>query len=289
MRRIAYVLLASTVLMLAHLGGVCAQNVPADITVISVLTMAKEEAEKAPDEESRTTLRWLVAMSLQTTGHMALFGSYIDDLRKAQEQRESVKAQRDDIDKFNFEVEANAKRAFLSGDIDRAKEILGQCRHTGLAPSRCGNGEWGFLTGPVDSMLFIRWEIEHGRMDAAFHRLKTIEWLPELRAINTVGVGAYVAAGNREKILELRQLAEAAGGKFDSCIMTPPSSRLMGDFPSLESAAVIRKMACDGQARAALDRALSETDLGLRTRALCVVAEGLAGIPGVSFEPLKVF
>jgi hypothetical protein len=285
MRRIAYVLLASTVLVLTPLGGGRAQDVPADITVLSVLTMAKEEAEKEPNETSRGTLRGKVALSMMRAGQATAFGSYVMDARTAHLEREMVEAQQDEAKTFNLEILAKAKQAFLAGNVEQAKEILGQCRMRVWPPPRCSHGEWP-SSRSVHDLLFLGWEVEEGRFDGAFERLKTIEWFPELRATAMVVIGPHVAAGNREKLVEVRRLAEAAGGRFDSCIMTPPPSRLLGEAGPVENAAALRKLACDGEAKAALDRALSQSDVRLRINALLIVAEGLAGVPGSSFERL---
>jgi hypothetical protein len=273
-------------LTLLDAGVAAARDVPAEITVVSVLTMAKEEAEKGRDEAFRATLRGKVALSMRITGQAAAFGSYVRDAWIATLERETREAQQDEAKVFNLEFLAKAKQTFLDGDVEQAKEILRQCRTSAWPPPRCAVGEWPPPSPSFHDILFIGWEIEEGRFDAAFHRLKATEWFPDLQAVVMVGVGPYVVAGDRDKLLELRRLAEAAGGRFDSCILIPPPSRF-GTVPdSLESAAALRKLACDGEARAALDIALSRTDLVLRVGALLIVAEGLAGIPGVSFERL---
>lgn len=284
MLRLVSVLSLALGLTLLDSGLAAAQDVPAEITVVSVLTMAKEEAEKGPDEESRVTLRGKVALSIRNAGQAAAFGNYVADARTALLEREAREAQQDEAKTFNLEILARAKQAFLAGDVEQAKEILRQCRTSAWPPPRCANGEWPPPSASFHDVLFIGWDMEEGRLDGAFHRLKATEWFPDLRAMALVAIGPYVVAGDRDRLLEVRRLAEEAGGKFDSCILIPPPSRF-GTVPdALENGAALRKLACDGEARAALDSALSRTNLVLRIGALLIVAEGLAGIPGVSFE-----
>jgi hypothetical protein len=94
-----------------------------------------------------------------------------------------------------------------------------------------------------------------------------------------IKVGAYVAAGDRNKLLELRQLAEAAGATFDSCLMKEPLLKSLGN------AAKLRKLACDGQVNAALDIARAQRGSRIRTDAFTLIAEGMAGAFGLSGEP----
>jgi hypothetical protein len=284
MLRVAYVLLTSTVLILAPLSGVDAQGTSEDITIVAILRMAAQEAEKGPDEKSRIISRDRVALTMVKTGQAASFGSYVDDARKARQRMETVLAQRDEVDAFNLELEARARQAFLAGDVERAKDILGQCRtKTPVTPSRCAPIEWDYTDGQFKA-TFVMWEVEEGRFGAALQRLKTIVWYPPARAIGLILLGSYVVGGDSEKIKELRQLAEEAGGVFESCILMVPSSP-----NTVEDAAVIRMLACDGQAQSALGLALSRPYQDWRLGALLVIAEGLAGIPGLSSLGLQYY
>jgi hypothetical protein len=282
MRRVAYVLFA-TVLMLVPLGSGGAQDVPADITILSVLTMAKQEAEKAPDEKARISLRYSVALAIEKTGHAASFGTYVADARSASQHRDSVNAAQSEITKFNLDVELRAKQAFLTGDVERAKAILNECRPY-FPPPRCGPGEWRVSDDWFD-VPFVWWDIEAGRLEAAWDRVKTGKWIPRARGFVAVMIGPHAAAGDQDKIFELTRLAMRAGDRFDSCIMVVRFDLAAPPEP-YGQAAEIRKLSFDGHARAALDLALSQQSVGPRTNALLVVAEGLAGIPGLSNERL---
>jgi hypothetical protein len=257
-----------------------AQSVPAEITVVSVLTMAKEEAEKAPDEESRMKLRNGVASSLKRTGQQAAFGTYVTDAANAATRHAALKAEQDETDKFNFEILANAKLAFLAGDIEEARYILRQCRPA-WPPPYCSPA---YSRGVYENGLFMLWEIQEGRSTAAWHRLRVAEWPAEMRVNTILFFGLYLAAGDPQKILEVRQLAEKAGGTSDSCIIKVPPRPGIRTVHALGRATEIRKLACNGEARAALNIAFSYSDITLRTHAILNIAEGLAGVPGTSYD-----
>jgi hypothetical protein len=195
-----------------------------------------------------------------------------------------VSAAQAGITKFNLDVELRAKQAFLDGDVERAKEILNECRPY-FPPPRCGPGEWGVSYDWFD-VPFLGWEIEAGRVDAAWDRVKTGKWIPRARGLVAVMIGPHAAAGDQDKIFELTRLAMRAGDRFDSCIMIVPPFNVALPPEPYGHAAEIRKLACDGHAQAALDTALSQQSVGPRTNALLVLAEGLAGIPGLSNEGL---
>jgi hypothetical protein len=267
--------LAIALPLLASVGA-NTQDAPADITVVSVLTMAKDEAEKAPDEDARIDLRHRVARSMMKTGQTSSFGTYSYDARNALHRRDVLRAEHNETAKFNLEAEGKAKQALLAGDDERAMEFLRQCRPLWLW-HRCGSA---MTQGMAAKVLFTWWEIEEGRLAAAWHRLKAMEWPPEMQARMLINLGTYIAAGDRDKLLGLRQLVEAAGGKFESCVMKE-------QFPdSVGSAAELRELACNGQMQSALDIARSQSGSGPRTHSLLVIAEGMAGVPGFSGEPL---
>jgi hypothetical protein len=275
MRWIAYFLLAS--LVLVPFSGARAQDAAADITVVSVLTMAKEEAKKAPDEEARIDLRFSVALSMMRTGETASFGAYALDARNAIRHREAVKAEHHETAKHNLETEGRAKQAFLAGEIEQARELLRQCRPLWLS-ARCPHPS---TLGPYLTALFLMWEVEAGRSAAAWQRLTTADWPPGMQARFLVNLGPSVAGGDRQRLLVLRQLAEIAGANFDSCIMMEPQ------LPAtLGGGAKLRKLACDGHVTAALDIARVQRGSSLRTRTLLIIAEGMMGVPGLSGDPL---
>jgi hypothetical protein len=220
----------------------------------------------------------------EKTGHTA-FGAYVKDARTGSRDREALSAAQAEITKFNFDLELRAKQAFLAGDVAQAKEILGQCRPH-FPPPRCGPGEWMISYDRFD-LLFLGWEIDTGRFAAAWERVKTGKWIPRARGLVAVMMGPHAAAGDQEKIFELTRLAMRAGDRFDSCIMIVPPEHWARAPEAFGDAAEIRKLACDGHAKAALEKALSQQSVWRRTNALLIVAEGLMGIPGLSNERLQ--
>jgi hypothetical protein len=76
-----------------------------EVTIDSVLTMAKEEAEKATDEEDRVRLRAYVAQFIRRTGQEAAFGDYVvRALAAAWAQLDAYVPQ--ETLKFDYELEA---------------------------------------------------------------------------------------------------------------------------------------------------------------------------------------
>jgi hypothetical protein len=203
-------------------------------------------------------------------------------MREASQQQHALWAQQDETTRFNFDIEAKVKQAYLAGDVEQAKKIIDQCRLT-FPPARCKPFEWwgaDFL-----DLMFMMWEAEDGRFAAALDRLKAMQWYPpELRALGLIAFGPHLARGDRTIILELKRLAEAAGGIFKSCVVQIWPTPYVPEFGT---AAAIRKLACDGQVRAALHKAMSYENLRLRISALLVAAEGLAEIPGPAAETLQ--
>jgi hypothetical protein len=137
-------------------------------------------------------------------------------------------------------------------------------------------------------MKFLGWEIENGALASAMNRLKTAAWPPELWPHVILVAGPFIAAGVHEKIAEIRRLARLSGGEIDSCIVTISLAQPSSQTRELGSAAKLRRLACRGEIRAALDAALSHANVSLRVSALGIVAEGMAGIPGSSDEMLEL-
>ncbi len=253
-----------------------AQSGNSELSVVGVLEMAKTAAEQAKNERARIQLRSRVAASMERTGQIAMFGSYFSDTARASEGsafgylpphvREVIKA--------NRALDVEAKRAFLSGNPEGAKQYLRQCQfvpHYDFCP-----------TFDLDfNIRFLHWEIKAGDLTAALHRLRTVDWKNDyLRRLETMHVArAYVVAGRRTEAMDILRDARPLGPDPDSCIVENGETGL---------AAKLRQLACGGQAKAAVEMAMALSDVTTRTLALVVVAEGLAGIPGVSDEQLEL-
>lgn len=286
MQRFLAALMATS--LLAPAGSATSQTIPAEITIISVLAMAKDEIEKAPVENERLYPRYRLAQTMRKTAHEHHFGSYVADTYSAYEQQAILNAQGDDIDRMNMEVEINARRAFLAGQVEEAKRILDKCQGGRRPPPPCSPGEFFFWSNEAFlSLKYLSWELETGDKVAALNRLKTAAWPADFWPMVIVMTGPFIAAGDREKGVEIRRLARLSGGEFDSCVVKFPAlGKRPGQVQSNGSAAALRKLACDGQAKAALDIALAQKDVVLRSFALGIVAEGLAGIIGYAGEML---
>jgi hypothetical protein len=121
MPRFAQILSLLVALVAVDQGDVRAQSVPAEITVLSVLTMAKDTAEQMTTEEARIGLRMRVAWSMESTKQEAAFGCYAPDASAAWLV---LRRQQDpNFERFerNRELHAQAKQAFLSGDFENRK------------------------------------------------------------------------------------------------------------------------------------------------------------------------
>src|SRR5437660_3432107 len=83
MPRLAHIVFVFTALLLGQLEFVGAQGIPENITVDSVLTMAKEVAESGTTEFHRVLLRGEVAEAMRTLGREAVFGDYVAKAERA--------------------------------------------------------------------------------------------------------------------------------------------------------------------------------------------------------------
>jgi len=249
-----------------------AQNGDGTITVVSVLEMAKTAAEQA--DRQRVWLMLRVAEAMERTGRTDAFGSYVSDAKRAAEEAAygHLPLRDREILEANRALDAEAKRALLSGDPESAKQYLGRCRFVPHYDT-CDVG------GIFFDVRFLFWEAEAGDLAAAVRRLKTRTDWQGLRPAMTLRVArAYVAAGRRSEAVDLLREAHVLASDADFCIV---ENREMG------FAARLRQLACNGQARTAVETAMASLGVSARTVALAVVAEGLAGIPGFSDERLE--
>lgn len=188
-----------------------AQDAPRGITVVSVLAMAKDEAERAPTEDARLSLRMRVSWAMESTKTEGAFGSYVADSRAA--WRERWRDPNYEQTLKNFELFRQAKDAFLSGDVERSKELLQQCRPVSH-PYDC------LREGMLD-WRFLNWEIESENLSAALHRLNTTSWRDQDARIGVAAVvsEAYFKSNRRQEAVEILRRLRA-----DS----PHAKRLLG-------------------------------------------------------------
>jgi hypothetical protein len=261
----------------------------ADITAASVLAIAKDEAEKAGDEDLRRRLRARVARFMKSTGQEAAFAGYVADTQ-AHDQSGQSPIENDDA-RFNIKMMNDAKSAFLRGDHATAIRLLGQCRST-WPPSSCSPGEWWFFSKDTFvEMIFLRWLVEADQPDAALRLLKETAWPPELQQLLLVIMGPHIATSDRGRKQDIQRMLKLSGLRIEACIVDEASvfrNELAPKLPakprSLSEAATLRKLACDGEVQAALAKAQAITELGRRITALGIVAEGIEGIPGFDQE-----
>ncbi len=165
-------LFVAAALTLASAVSANAQTGHADVTVVSVLATAKEEAERATTEEARIVLRRQVARFIRSTGQDAAFGRYAADAFSAWESLD--RARFPNVDKRDAEARntrrmAEAQRAFLDGDTPRAREILQGCE---FVP----HGYYCLSNEPFLQSLFLHWDLEATDFSAALRRYATTDW-----------------------------------------------------------------------------------------------------------------
>jgi hypothetical protein len=170
--------------------------------------LAKDEAERATTEEARIVLRHQVAGFIRSTGQDATFGPYAADAFSAWEALD--RARHPDV--ANREAEARnlqrlaaAKRAFLDGDPQKAKEILQGCERL-IKRYYCLSNE-AFLQS-----VFLRWELEAADFPAALRRYARTDWKSEQIAIAAKIAQAHAAAGQRSAGLAILYGLEAVPG-----------------------------------------------------------------------------
>jgi hypothetical protein len=126
------------------------------------------------------------------------------------------------------------------------------------------------------SIFFFHWEIEAGNLSAALNRLRSTDWKGSEPVMAIQLARAYIIAGRQ---VEIPDLLSEVNARF----------RYAAEFGFLADAAMIRKLAARGDTTSALATALGQPDLPSRVKALTVVAEALAGIPGLPDEKLRPF
>jgi hypothetical protein len=122
MYRLAHIVFVAVLLPQLEFAG--AQGMPENVTVDSVLTMAKEAAETGTTEFNRVWLRGRAADAIHRLGRDAVFGDYVAEAVQGVRQQpyrwRDVAS--DEEQRLRHE---DAKRLFLSGDTEAAKKLLG--------------------------------------------------------------------------------------------------------------------------------------------------------------------
>ena len=269
MQRLLSIIFISAALVIAPASFANAQADHTDLTVASILTMAKELAG------AKLSLKLQVASHIEHTGQEGIFETYMADVHS--HARRVMR-----YDPRNQQLIDEAKTAFYGGEPGRAKELMRQCKWVRF--ENCGAdllaGRYGLPQEIVFQIRFINWELAAKDFEAAERRLKTTDWM-RWRDMMVVRVAnANIAAGRRPEGMEILRLLGRSESDLYSCIL---------DNGRLGDAAILRKMACEGKGRDALDVALALDKISSRIHALGMIAEGLAGIPGSSFETLRQF
>lgn len=243
-----------------------AQSWPADVTVVSVLITAKELAEIEPANGSRLFLRERVARAIRATGQEVAFHSYVADV-SSDLNRIPATIQNDPDWQKNRELEADAKRLFLAGDLEGSKRQLRQCR---FIP------HYDFCYAKQDYFLqfqFLNWELEAQNLPAALGRLRDGDWKSLEPATALRVARAYIIAGRQSEIPDL--LSEV-NNRF----------RTAAEQGLIEAGAAIRNLVNAGKVQIAIQTALDRPKLSERVIGLAIIAEGLANLPGLPDERL---
>jgi hypothetical protein len=246
-----------------------AQSSPANITVVSVFTMARELAETEPAPLVRTLLRLAVARSINKAGQEAAFGSYVADAFDAIKRATPASIQRDPNWQKNRELSVEANRLFLAGDEEGAKQRLRQCE---FIP------HWDFCYNSEDflQIQFLKWELLAGDLPAALHRFRVTDWKFMEPAMALLVAQAHIVAGRQSEIPEL--LAEVNNRFRDAA-----------ERGALGTGAALRNLVNADDIATAMQNALSRPTLSERVGGLTIIAEGLAHLPGPPDEDLSRF
>lgn len=168
-------------------------------TVLSVLSLGKEMAERASHEAFRLPLRSRVATTMRRTGQEPVFGDYVAISISAWEawSPRPTYVERE-IQRLNKAIESEARKVFRAGDEDGARRILEQ-RECKPSLTLCFIASFG-----VDS-IFLNWELESGNFPAAERRVEVTDWNSNnLKIYNTKRVAqAFIDAGKRNEAFRI--------------------------------------------------------------------------------------
>jgi len=278
MYRRAHIILIFSAALLARREFADAQDTRENITVDSVLTMAKEAAETAEynrnwHQGNRIWLRGQVADAIHRLGRDTIFGDYIEKAVRDVRQHHIpawqspfdvygwAHGQSDEAQRLRHE---NAKQLFLSGDIEGSRKLLGAWYHAA-----------DVIISINDDDFFFHWELESGRLDAALHRFREKGWGVLQPRIEVQLARAYVVAGRHS---EIRDILSNINDRW---------ARYFGEHGVFKSGASIRHLVSEGDATAAVNEAQRAGSPGKQVAALIIIAEALAGVPGLPDEELS--
>jgi len=180
----------------------------ADVTVVSVLTLAKELAG------SDLFLRSTVAAYVGRTRSEDVFAAYLADVER--DARHTMP-----LDPENKKLIDEARRAFFAREPERAKDLMRQCRWVQFDP--CGGdllaGRYGLPQEIVFQIRFLNWELETGDFDAAEKRLGTTEWSRWRASMIERVAGQFMAVGRRDEGMNILSLLRELGIKLESCLV----------------------------------------------------------------------
>jgi hypothetical protein len=250
--------------LLAQLEFAGAQGVPENITVDSVLTMAKEAAESETTEVDRVRLRGRAAEAIHGLGRDAAFGDYVAKAVQAA-RRQPYGWCNPAVQEAQRLRHEDAKRLFLSGDTEGAKKLLGR------AVQDCDTGY--AINDYVLNGFFLGWELQSGNLPAGLHRFRVTDWKRGKPQMAVPVARAYVLAGRQSEIPDV--LANISDRFHDAA-----------ERGLLADGAAIRNRVIEGGVMAAVDAALRAPSPGKRVNALAIIAEALVGIPGLPDQRL---
>jgi hypothetical protein len=243
-----------------------AQSWPTDLTVVSVLTMAKDLAETEPAKGSRLLLKLRVAQAIKDTGREATFGGYVADVSSELERAIPPQILNAPDWQKNRELKAEAEALFLAGDLEGAERQLRQCQ---IIPhyDSCMRRDHAL------QLQFLHWELEAQDLPAALRRFGGNDWQRMEPTVALWVARAHIIAGRQSDVSDILS-------QFNNRL------RAAAEQGALGAGAAIRHAVNTGDIMRAMQTALSRPRLADRVVGLTIIAEGLANLPGLPAEGL---
>lgn len=173
-----------------------------DITLLSVLTEAKETAERVERAEARLAARYRVARVIRDAGQEASFGSYVADALAEFEARwraSSNPERQAESDELN-RLEAEAKRLLLSGETAEAEDVFLSAE--GLRPDHEARGALGAR------FTLLQWLLDAGDLAGALGFAKAADWLQPSSRLTAAQMVAKACIAAGQRVAGLRFLFE---------------------------------------------------------------------------------
>jgi tetratricopeptide (TPR) repeat protein len=167
--------------------------------VEGLMVEGSRELEEARNEVIRLPLRYRIALSMRKTGQESAFNDYVLEALGAWEFWDPQRNSSDGAVKRRHErLEADARRAFVAGDVASASRLLRERECKPDTPS-CLTPVLG-----ADSIL-LNWELKVGRLSAAARRLRETDWTTKSVHIDQAGqvARAFMDAGKPEEGLAI--------------------------------------------------------------------------------------